>query len=43
MVRVAPGQIADGRLAGAILARRPAPGTIRQQAAVETVFVTETP
>ncbi|MFC3630802.1 carboxyltransferase domain-containing protein [Paracoccus angustae] len=39
MVRVAPGLAADGGLAAAILARQPAPGTVRQQGPVETVEI----
>lgn len=39
MVRVAPGYAADGALAGQIMARQPAPGTIRQEGPVETVEI----
>lgn len=37
MIRTAPGTAADGRLAGAVLARRPAPGTPPAARASETV------
>ena len=39
MIRVGPGFAADGALAAQIMARQPAPGTVRQQGAVETVEI----
>ena len=39
MVRVAPGFAADGGLAAQIMARQPAPGTVREASPVETVEI----
>ncbi|MBK4215231.1 carboxyltransferase domain-containing protein [Paracoccus caeni] len=39
MVRTAPGFAADAALAGAILARKPAPGTEREEGPIETVEI----
>ena len=39
MIRVGPGFAADGALAAQIMARQPAPGTVRQLGAVETVEI----
>ncbi|WP_347138147.1 urea amidolyase family protein [Paracoccus sp. SSK6] len=39
MIRVAPGYAADGALAALVMARQPAPNTVRQETPVETVEI----
>lgn len=39
MIRVAPGYAADGALAAQVMARQPAPGTVREASPVETVEI----